>query len=143
MSLDDCTYHRQHCFISLSLPPPPPESKRKVLPAWLREELEKMEQKKQKQLRLEAEEEAALRGGAASRDGAGRPTWRDEVESGEEGEGGEGGEGSPRRVKLATKRTRSYRNSRSKSRDQVVIMSIVLWVWPNLPLPPSLSEWQQ
>lgn len=55
----------------------PGEAKRKVLPAWLKEELEKMEAKRQKELQKEqvAQERQS---------GEGRATWRDEIESDEE-----------------------------------------------------------
>ena len=49
------------------------DSKRKALPKWLREELEKMEKKRQKELAKESQE-------VASRERVGRekPAWRDE-----------------------------------------------------------------
>ena len=81
---------------------PPGESKRKTLPSWLREELEKVERQRQKKLEKEAKE-------AARREQSGRPTWRDELDEEEEME-----EGRERhRV------TRSYRYSRSKSPNKV------------------------
>ena len=95
------------------------ESKRKALPLWLREELEKMERKKQKQMAKEAEE--AMRRGEERGD---RPKWRDELNSDEEDEEG-------RRNKIKRERTespvsekkswshRSYRHSSSKSPARV------------------------
>ena len=97
--------HTQICFRSTPVSSvflPPGESKRKTLPSWLREELEKVERQRQKKLEKEAKE-------AARREQSGRPTWRDELDEEEEME-----EGRERhRV------TRSYRYSRSKSPNKV------------------------
>jgi len=78
------------------------ESKRKTLPSWLREELEKMERQRQKKAEKEAKE-------AARREQSDRPTWRDELDEEEETE-----EGRERH-----RATRSYRYSRSKSPNKV------------------------
>lgn len=56
------------------------ETKRKALPLWLREALEKMEREKQK--KLEKESKAGTR--RKDSEGDGRPTWREELESEEE-----------------------------------------------------------
>ena len=88
-------------FVS-SVCPPPGESKRKTLPSWLREELEKMERQRQKKAEKEAKE-------AARREQSDRPTWRDELDEEEETE-----EGRERH-----RATRSYRYSRSKSPNKV------------------------
>ena len=56
------------------------EAKRKVLPAWLRDELEKMEARRQKE--LEKEKEAKERGARE-----GHTSWRDEIDSEEEEDG--------------------------------------------------------
>lgn len=74
------------------------ETKRKTLPSWLREELEKMEHQRQKKLEKEAKD-------AARRERRSRPTWRDELDEEEEKE--EGGE--------RHRSSRSYRYSHSKS----------------------------
>ena len=54
------------------------ESKRRTLPLWLREELEKLEIKKQKE-----EEKAKREGGRGERE-EGQPKWREELEDEEE-----------------------------------------------------------
>lgn len=69
--------------------------KRKVLPQWLREGLEKLEREKMKKLEREARE-------AATSEHSSRPSWRDELD---EEEGGE------RMLKTESEQTtlRSYR----------------------------------
>lgn len=57
------------------------DTKRKALPKWLKEELEKMEKKRQKALDKEAEELSKL-----GRREDGRPAWRDEDSDHEEDE---------------------------------------------------------
>ena len=56
------------------------DTKRKALPLWLREALEKMERDKQKKLEKESKEAERKSKG----EGEGRPTWRDELEVDEE-----------------------------------------------------------
>ncbi len=56
------------------------ETKRKALPVWLREALEKMERDKQKKLEKTSKEGS----GRADGEGGSRPTWREELEMEEE-----------------------------------------------------------
>ena len=57
------------------------DSKRKGLPKWLREELEKMEKKRQKTLEKEAQELAMKEGEEKE-----HPTWKDEMDDSDEEE---------------------------------------------------------
>ena len=68
-------------FVSFSCQLEQGESKRKAIPSWLREELEKMERKRRKEMEKEALEKARLEGEREQ-----RAAWRDELDSGEEEE---------------------------------------------------------
>ena len=68
--------------------------KRKTLPLWLREALEKMERDRQKKEAKETKD-------SSRRESSGRPTWRDELDKEEEERDREEG-GKPRAM-------RSYR----------------------------------
>ena len=80
------------------------ESKRKAIPSWLREELEKMERKRRKEMEKEALEKARLEG-----DREHRAAWRDELDSGEEEE---------ERRKDRSSRRREGREDRETERER-------------------------
>lgn len=96
------------------------DSKRKVLPMWLKEELKKMEKKNAKAMEKEAQEKM-MKG-----EGSKRPTWRDEMDSGGEGAEEERERAKEERERERNKKTsktsRFYRNSNSASPDSVSIV---------------------
>jgi hypothetical protein len=81
------------------------ESKRKAIPSWLREELEKMERKRQKEMEKEARENARLEGEREQ-----RAAWRDELDSGDEDE--------ERRRERSGSRRREGREERRTERER-------------------------
>ena len=83
------------------------ESKRKAIPSWLREELEKMERKRRKEMEKEALENARLEGEREQ-----RAAWRDELDSGDEG-----GEDDRRRERSSSQR-REGREERGMERER-------------------------
>lgn len=97
------------CFLFLSLylcQLKQGESKRKAIPSWLREELEKMERKRRKEMEKEALENARLEGEREQ-----RAAWRDEIDSGDEGE-------DERRREHSSSRRREGREERGMERER-------------------------
>ena len=82
------------------------ESKRKAIPSWLREELEKMERKRRKEMEKEALENARLEGEREQ-----RAAWRDELDSGDEGE-------DDRRRDRSSSQRREGREERGMERER-------------------------
>lgn len=93
-------------FVSFSYQLEQGESKRKALPSWLREELEKMERKKRKEMEKEALEKARLEGEREQ-----RAAWRDELDSGDEEE-------DRRRERSSSRRREDREAERERERER-------------------------
>lgn len=88
------------------------ETKRKVLPSWLKDELEKIEAKKQKEV------EKGKVAKEKQRNKEGRANWRDEIESDEEEE-------RKREDKKRSSKKSYRRKSPSPKRVSVIICSLI------------------